>query len=454
MREPLVCPIAEANFPEPFSQGLEFNAPVRGPWNIVHMALKVPEAHLLYICARGCLRGVLMTAYEMGAQNRMSWVGVQEEDLAGGLLEEVSLESITEIIASLSPTPPCIFLYLSCIHKFSHFDYPRLLQALQERFPKITFIDCHMMPTMRKSGPNDEQRTREKMYACLQENGALEERSVNTIGNDFLLPDDSLIVTLFKKNGFVWRDVSLCKDYAAFLDLAKSKYNVTTHPDAFLAAETLSKRLGQTHIAVPLSYSATTIREHLAHLCHALDIPFPHSTIAMAQEESEFALAMLQKTLGSRPIALDYTFTPRPLGLARLLTEAGLSVNLLFCDAFDMAEKEDFLWLQNHAPHLRIMPTLAPEMRFHALRSRVHGFSPEECLALGQKAAFFTETSHFVNMVGGGGLYDFTGITRLARLMEEANHTSLDVEKTIQLKGLGVFSCLGQCSPQTSWERL
>ena len=82
-----VLPIAEASYPEPFAQGLEFNAPVRGPWNIVHMALMIPEAHLLYICARGCLRGVIMTAAEMGAMARMSWIGLTEDELTTGLLD-------------------------------------------------------------------------------------------------------------------------------------------------------------------------------------------------------------------------------------------------------------------------------------------------------------------------------------------------------------------------------
>ena len=43
-----------------------------------------------------------------------------------------------------------------------------------------------------------------------------------------------------------------------------------------------------------------------------------------------------------------------------------------------------------------------------------------EMLALGQKAAWFTGSRHFVNMVQGAGLYGFDGIRRLAHLMVEA----------------------------------
>ena len=43
-----------------------------------------------------------------------------------------------------------------------------------------------------------------------------------------------------------------------------------------------------------------------------------------------------------------------------------------------------------------------------------------DVLAIGQKAAWFTGTRHFVNLVEGAGLYGFDGIRRMAELMTEA----------------------------------
>ncbi len=58
-------------------------------------------------------------------------------------------------------------------------------------------------------------------------------------------------------------------------------------------------------------------------------------------------------------------------------------------------------------------------------------------LAIGQKAAYFTGTSHFVNMVEDGGLYGYGGILELAAMMEEAAGEEKDTEKLIQVKGWG-----------------
>ena len=63
-------------------------------------------------------------------------------------------------------------------------------------------------------------------------------------------------------------------------------------------------------------------------------------------------------------------------------------------------------------------------------------------LAIGQKAAYFTGTRHFVNIVEGGGMYGFDGICRLCARIEEAFLTARDPRNYIQQKGLGCESCL------------
>ena len=57
-------PISKVGWPAPFAGGVEFNAPARGPWNIVHTGMLLPESHQIFICAQGCLRGVILTAAE------------------------------------------------------------------------------------------------------------------------------------------------------------------------------------------------------------------------------------------------------------------------------------------------------------------------------------------------------------------------------------------------------
>ena len=66
----------------------------------------------------------------------------------------------------------------------------------------------------------------------------------------------------------------------------------------------------------------------------------------------------------------------------------------------------------------------------------------EPVLAIGQKAAWFTGTGHFVNLVQGGGLWGFAGVRSLARLMVQAWQTDSDPADLIPRKGLGCESCI------------
>ena len=79
--EKYALPVSRAEFPQPFISELEFNAPARGMWNIVHTGMLIPESHQIYVCAQGCLRGVILTAAEMNAMDRMSFVAVRENEL-------------------------------------------------------------------------------------------------------------------------------------------------------------------------------------------------------------------------------------------------------------------------------------------------------------------------------------------------------------------------------------
>lgn len=82
----------------------------------------------------------------------------------------------------------------------------------------------------------------------------------------------------------------------------------------------------------------------------------------------------------------------RPLSLTRLLIRYGFNVVRVYCDTVFPQETADFEALKTEKPALRLMPTTAVGM----VRAR----TPEntKTLAVGQKAAWFEHTDHFVNM--------------------------------------------------------
>ena len=136
--------IGDAEFPKPFVNGLEFNAPVHGTWNIVHIGFRIPEAHQIYICADNCLRGVVMTAAEMGELGRFSSVVLEEDDMThSGRIEETTIEGVTDCLRKLPKVPPVVIVFPVCVHRFMGCDIGYIYRVLEERFPDVIFVRHH-----------------------------------------------------------------------------------------------------------------------------------------------------------------------------------------------------------------------------------------------------------------------------------------------------------------------
>ena len=428
-------PIAQAVFPQPFIAELEFNAPARGMWNIVHTGMLIPQSHQIFVCAQGCLRGVILTAAEMNAMHRMSFVTVEEQDLFNGTLESNVVEGVSNILAEMSVKPRAVLVFLSCIQLFAGCNTDVIYGELRERFPEVDFIECLMHPTMRKSGLTPDAFMRKQLYSALRSGVPVDEHQINIIGNDRTTAVSSELITMLAGNGFTVKDIASCSSYDEYLSMAAGCCNISYYPTAKAANEFLSKRLNRKFLHLPLSYSFAEIAGNYRLLGETLGIK---TDFAQAQATAECALKDALSVIKDMPIVIDYTATLRNLSLARLLLDNGFNVKRIYTDVIIPEEKADFEYLQKNYPDLMIYPTLHPVMRF----SVAEPGSGDEYLAIGQKAACFTGTRHLVNIVSGGSWYGFDGITQMCRAMETAKKTLSDTKKLIQLKGWGCESCL------------
>ena len=196
----------------------------------------------------------------------------------------------------------------------------------------------------------------------------------------------------------------------------------------------LEERLGGIHIYVPFSFNYDEIDRGYMALAKALGRSAPDFT--GKREECDRALKETKELIGDTPIDIDFAFCPRPLGLAKLLLDAGFRVEKVYLDAVSGEEKEAFLYLQKEFPNLMLHPTVHAKMRFMAPKE------PTNVLAIGQKAAYFANTNHFVNVVEGGGMHGYQAVLRTLELMREAYLEEKDMRSLIQIKGMGCEGCI------------
>ena len=434
--------IKEASFPVPFQPGLEFNSPAHGNWNIVHTGMLVPEAQQIYVCADNCMRGVVLTAAEMNAADRFSFVIVEEKDLLGGNLEDVTIEGVTDVLKRLDKKPKAVLLFTVCLHHFLGSDLDRIYGELEKRFPEIFFMRCFMDPIMQKTGPTPDQKLRLAMYDAVQERKA-DPKCVTVLGSDFVLDEGSDICRILKKNEILLREIPTCETWEDYQNLGEGSLILNCYPAGKFGAEKQAERLGRPFLYLPGSFDYGEIQEQEEKLLGMLGQQNNRKTgkingldIEKEIRECEEALSHAHQIIGDTPIAVDYLFHPRPLGLTKLLLTHGFQVQSVFLDSISPEEKEVFFWLKENYPELKLISTVRPEMR---ARTRQQS---EKILAIGQKAAWFTGSRNFVNMVQGGGLWGFDGIRHTAQLMVEAFHEEKDPEDLIVRKGWGCESCI------------
>ena len=426
-------PIAKASFPSPFHSGLEYASPARGTWNIVHTGMLIPEAHEIFVCAASCLRGVVLTAAEMGAAHRFSTVEIKENNLLDGDMEYHVIDGVSDIIEKLPKKPPVVLVYTSCVHHFAGCDLGMIYETLRDRFPDIAFVDCYMNPIMRKSGLTPDQLMRSRLYFPLKPR-PIRKGTVSIIGNDLPSNEDNDLMVLLKENGFKIHEITSCKTYEEYQQMAESEYNICYYPAAVAGCKMLSQRLGSTSVYVPFSFDFEEIVSGFSALAEKLGIPLRDMT-----DQRKACLDALKETLalvGNTPIAIDYTFSPRPLGLAKLLLDHGFNVQKVYLDVITGEEKCAFAYLQTHYPTLELFPTVHASMRFLARKE------PSDYLAIGQKAAHFLNTRHFVNVVEGGGMLGYQAVLKTLRLMRDAYLEEKDTRNLIQIKGMGCGGCV------------
>ena len=450
---PSRIPIGEASFPAPFTAGLEFNAPVHETWNIVHIGMLLPQAHQIYICSDNCMRGVVMTAAEMNAIERFSCVVLEEKDMHSGNLEEITLEGVADVLGKLRKKrgeegmPKAVLVFPVCLHHFMGCDMGYVYRELEKRFPGITFVKCWMDPIMQKTGPTPDAKLRKAIMDVLVPSSKKSGLTA-LLGDIYALDPDSDLMKLILKaeeaHGAVPQHLQIqdCATLEEYRSLSGRYVLITRSPLSEISIKQSARRLGCTPLYLPAAIGYGEIRNLLQRAGEALGISPEEAGIDHTEEEKscDDAIRHLRDLIGETPVAIDYICVQRPLGLARLLLERGLCVREVYLDAVSPEEEDDFEWLKRNHAEVLLCSTIHVKGRL--LHAQGIDRQHRDYLAVGPKAAWFCGTDHFVNLVDYGGMWGYSGIRKLAGLMEDAYEHAKDTRDLVSRKGLGCESII------------
>ncbi len=434
--------ICEAAYPQPFYMGLEYSTPARGMWNIAQTGFLMPETHQIFVCAYGCLRGVVLTAAEMNALGRYSAIAIRENDIINGTIEKLMVEGVTDVLNKLSYKPKCVQIYITCQHFFLSYDHNNVFERIRKAHPGIEFLDCYMIPAMRKSGISPDQRMRRQMTRVWKGRSRCDSKRINIIGSNLPLSETAEIRSWLKDNGYELKSIHDCKTFAEYVDMENAELNLYYEPVATAEMQDLKKRLGMESFYFSNSFDYDEIDETYARLAEKLGIEAPD--FSENRKMAEEAIEKAARLLGDTPVAVDYTLTTRIFSFTKLLTDHGINVKTVCTDLVQPEDRHIFEELQQTHPDIELAATNQPESRFfageHEREEKTE--NKPKVMAIGQKAAYFFATDYFVNVAEGGGFLGYDGIVKLAGLMEDAFLNKKDRRKLIRKKGFGCESCV------------
>ena len=385
--------IADANIKQLFPEGLVYSSPARGTWTIAHTSMLIPGSHQIFVCPSCCLRGVVLSAEEMGAMERFSMLEFTDEHILKGDLESMIIEGVTDILLEMEKKPTCVLLYTSCVQHFLNIDLSLVYRESAARFPDIDFIDCYMLPTMRKHFTPEKMQWRQ-LYRAVQPL-PVNEKAVNFIGSYYAIDADCELYDLLGvredmegagavrdagkaasiavplngasgKDGFIVRQLPTLERYEEYKCMGEALANIYFNPVIKFAADDMEKRLGQKGFYLPALYDFREIERCERALTEELGRTIPTDARAWfdtLRYEAEEALRKAKTVVGIREIAIDGAAVTRPLSLAKMLFKQGFRVTRVYADAFLPEETEDFRWLAIHAPEIRIYPMTDSRMR-------------------------------------------------------------------------------------------
>ncbi len=435
--------ITEAPYPSPFYMGLEYSTPARGMWNIAHTGLLMPESHQIFVCAYGCLRGVVLTAAEMNALGRYSALAIREHDIITGSIEDLMVNGVDDVLKKLPYRPKCVQIFISCQHFFLSYDHNSVFKRIREAHPDIVFLDCYMIPAMRKSGISPEQRMRRQMTRVWQERTGSDPKRINILGSNLRLSESAELRSWLTSAGYELKSIHDCKTFAEYLDMANAGLNIYYEPVCAAEMKDLKKRLDMESFYFTNSFQFDEIDGAYRALADHLGIPAPDFTAERAAADA--AMKRAANVVGDLPVAVDFTFSTRIVSFAKMLTDYGFNVQAICTDLIQPEDKAAFEALQKSHPGIDILATNQPESRFFAGEHEADERNDQgerRYLAIGQKAAYFFATDYFVNVAEGGGFLGYDGICRIAELMIDAYENRKERRALIRQKGFGCESCV------------
>ena len=393
-----------------------------GSWGIVRLGTLVPECHMLFVCPYSCGRHNSIGAVQHGYKDKISYLFIDEKDLALGTIEEDIHNAVGDICNSLSKKPKVMLIYFSCVLYMSGLDFDACIAQLNEKCKGITFCACMMNPvagdTKRPPVP-----AMISTLCSLFDVKSSKTNTVNLLGCYSKLDSENELASVLFECGagdlLHFTDTDTFENYKK---MGESCLNIVIRPEGLLAAKDMQKDIP--YLFLPVSYDIEEVKRQYAEI---FDFFGKTADISGYIKKAEESIKKTKEMIGSAKIAISSSAVCRPFSLARALLRSGFNVTDVFyetCPFFETQAKNE----------------IADKVTFHDVHDPGYaqriGSTGDADIAIGYTAGYYTGSEHTADLMIDEGMFGFGGIIRLMQLIIDAAKAKSDVKSMIDAYGL------------------
>lgn len=339
---------------------LSFNSPGAQGFGVKRAGLAIPGSVMLLVAPGCCGRNTTLLTSMPEYQNRFFYLMMDETDIVTGRHLKNIPQAVEEIYDSLKEKPSVIMICLTCVDALLGTDMERVCRRAMEHID-IPVLPCYMYALTREGRKPPMVHVRQSIYSLLEPTKK-QPRAVNILGFFAHLIDDCELYDLLHQLG-VRRtyEISRCKDYAEYKEMASANFNLVLNPEARYAAQDMQKRLNIPSIELTRLYQLDKIKNQYAIFANALGTAMDDETY---YKKAESAIAAFQEAYPDTVFSIGEGCNADPFELAVALVRYGFKV----AEIFGTPTAENFVYIKKLAvlsPETQIYSNLEPTMLYY-----------------------------------------------------------------------------------------
>lgn len=396
---------------------LAFNSPGAQGFGVKRAGLSIPGSIMLLIGPGCCGRNTTILGEQGGYQDRFYFYILDETDIVTGRHLQKIPQAVAEIVESRREKPSVVMLCMTCVDALLGTDMERVSRKATS-VCGVPVVPCYMYALTREGRKPPMVDVRRALCSLLEKQPR-HRRTVNLLGFFSPLQEDCELYPILRQMGLIRiQELSRCRNFDEYLAMSQANFNLILHPESWLAAQDMEKRLGIPSITLTRLYQVSQIHRQYMALSRALGSPIDDEPWL---EQARQAVDAIRTRFSGVTVAIGGMQNGNAYEMALALTRYGFIVREIYASL----SPDDFVYLRHLAqwsPDTEVYSNLSPTMLYY------EGASHPVDLTIGKDAAWYHGTAAHVNWDDDIQPFGYAGVLfllrRIGSALEERGHST------------------------------